>query len=86
MASTTLRNVIVTDRFMSPFNKMHQKFELVPPGEHPMTNNPNLYKGSSNKAYPNPYDSCGIRIGNMMTDLEKLFHLSASITNGIATN
>ena len=39
-AATVLIKVMVIDKLMSPPKRMHQKFEAVPPGQHPSTNKP----------------------------------------------
>ena len=47
-AEMVLIVVIVTDRFRSPPNNLHQKFEALPPGQQPITNNPSRNNASSN--------------------------------------
>ena len=56
-AEMVLIVVIVTDRFRSPPNNLHQKLEAFPPGQQPITNNPSRNNASSNNKYPTPNDS-----------------------------
>ena len=46
-AGIVLMVVIVTDKLISPPSNLHQKFDAFPPGQQPITNNPNRNKASS---------------------------------------
>ena len=66
-AATVLIKVIVIDKLISPLSNRHQKFDPVPPGQHPSTNSPSLNRGLSNIRYPTPYDNCKIsKISNIL--------------------
>ena len=60
-ADIVLMVVIVTDRLISPPSNLHQKFDAFPPGQQPITNNPNRNKASSKSKYPTPNDSLNER-------------------------